>query len=147
MDRNLNFSASENLESKFLFRCNDLFHQVVIYAYTFYMTFRLLVGLTFISLGFACKKQEKATGCSSNEPVLRTITNKKATVRVTATVEMPVYLVEEGTIDTRLIPCNLSMDFYREGLQVIISGITQSALPGYSSVCCVENINITSISK
>ncbi|MBX3241078.1 MAG: hypothetical protein KIT80_16345 [Chitinophagaceae bacterium] len=111
------------------------------------MISRLILLFITVSLIFACKKQDESTECSPGKPILRTITGKKATVRITATAVMPVYLVEEGTIDSKLIPCNLPMDYYKEGLVVTISGRTQLAEPYTSFPCCIESLFITAISK
>lgn len=102
--------------------------------------------LLIIVLFSSCKKENNQVDCSPGKPILRHITNKKATVRLTATAVMPVYLVEEGTIDTQLHPCDFPMEYYQDGLKVTISGFTkQSDLN--ASTCCIERFTITSISK
>lgn len=68
-------------------------------------------------------------------------------VKLTATVTEPVYLVEEGTIDTRLIPCNFPMEFYQNDLQVNISGEVKSTQQIGSAPCCAENFVIKEISR
>ena len=103
----------------------------------------------FITLSFvtSCKKEEKATNCFSDAPTVRVITNKKATIKLTATYVEPVYLVEEGTIDTRLIPCNFPMEFYQDDLPVTISGEVKESKQTRLVPCCAENFVITKISR
>jgi hypothetical protein len=101
---------------------------------------------TFIS-ATSCKKEEKATNCFSDVPTIRVVTNKKATVKLTATYVEPVYLVEEGTIDTRLIPCNFPMEFYQHDLQVTISGEVKETKQTGLVPCCAENFVIAKISR
>lgn len=103
--------------------------------------------LTIFLLPVSCKKGDKATNCFSGVPTIRQINNKKAVIRLTATYVEPVYLVEEGTIDTRLIPCNFPMEFYQNDLQVTISGKVKVTKQTGQVPCCAENFVITSISR
>ncbi len=66
---------------------------------------------------------------------------------MTGSAVEPVYLVEEGTIDTRLIPCNLSPDFYKDGLVVRISGLVKTTVRNTMAPCCAENFVIVKISR
>lgn len=102
---------------------------------------------TLLIFATSCKKEEKATNCFPDVPTVRVITNKKATVKLTATYVEPVYLVEEGTIDTRLIPCNFPMEFYQGDLQVTISGEVKETKQTGFVPCCAENLVITKISR
>ena len=102
---------------------------------------------TILSFATSCKKEEKAINCFSDVPTVRVITNKKATVRLTASYVEPVYLIEEGTIDTRLIPCNFPMEFYQSNLQVTISGEVKETRQTGSVPCCAENFVITKIAR
>ena len=103
----------------------------------------LLIKLNLVS----CKKEDKATDCFPNTPTARVIDNKKAVVKLTATAVEPVYLVEEGTIDSRLIPCNFPMEFYQHDLQVTLSGEVKATEQTGAVPCCAENFVITSISR
>ena len=98
----------------------------------------------------ACKKKEAiVNGCESNAPTSRVITGKKATVKLTGTATHPIYLVEEGSIDTKLVPCNYptGADYYQHDLQVIISGEVKSTPSTAYGPCCMESFVITTIAK
>lgn len=103
--------------------------------------------LVIFIIPVSCKKGNKATTCFSGVPTIREINSKRAVVRLTATYTEPVYLVEEGTIDTRLIPCNFPMEFYQNDLQVIISGEVKATQQTSQAPCCAENFVITKISR
>ena len=97
---------------------------------------------------YACKKDAAGQqACNSNAVTTRTIVNKKATVKLTATATHSIYLVEEGAIDTKLIPCSIAMEYYQHDLQVIISGEVKQTDHDNRNPCCLENFVITSISK
>ncbi|MCC6290323.1 MAG: hypothetical protein IT249_20795 [Chitinophagaceae bacterium] len=101
----------------------------------------------------SCKKDDNKDkhfpnpDCKSDEATTRTINNKKAVVRLTATYYESIYLVEENTIDTRLIPCNFPMEFFQDGLAVMISGDVKATQQKPSTPCCAENFVITKIRK
>ncbi|HVG16090.1 MAG TPA: hypothetical protein VM935_14065 [Chitinophagaceae bacterium] len=95
----------------------------------------------------SCKKEAKPTDCFPGTPISRSIVNKKAVVKLTATAVEPVYMVEEGTIDSRLIPCNFPMEFYQHDLQVTISGDVKTTQQNGGVPCCAENFVISSISR
>jgi hypothetical protein len=102
----------------------------------------LLIIATVVN---SCKKDKKATECFSESPTIREISNKQAVVRLSATFD-PVWIIEQGTIDTRLIPCNFPMEFYQDGLEVVISGKVKSP-PNRTGPCCAENFVITKIAR
>ena len=58
-----------------------------------------------------------------------------------------VYIIEQGYIDSKLIPCNLPMEFYQNDLQIVISGDVKSTIQGGPGSCCNENFVITKISR
>lgn len=99
---------------------------------------------TFVLLS-ACKKKSDGDGCHSAAPTIRQLVDKPAVVKVTATV-YSVYLVEQGAIDTKLVPCNLPKEFFQNDLQVTISGDVKAAAQD-GGPCCTENIVITKISR
>lgn len=106
------------------------------------------VALFALSGGPAsCEKEDKATPCFADLATTRQVINKKATVKLTATVTEPVYLLEEGSIDTRLLPCNLPMEYYQHDLPVTISGEVKTAVQTGSAPCCAENFVITAIAR
>lgn len=106
----------------------------------------LIALFILITIVDACKKQKETTGCFPNASTVRQISNKKAVIKLTATVN-PVWLIEQGSIDTKLIPCNFPMEFYEDGLAVIISGEVKSTATVASEPCCNENFVITKISR
>ena len=95
----------------------------------------------------SCKKENKAIPCFADLATTRQVSNKRATVKLTATISEPVYLVEEGAIDTRLLPCNLPMAYYQHDLKVTVSGEVKDTPQIGSPPCCVENFVITAISR
>lgn len=112
----------------------------------------ILSALLIIFSNFSCKKEDKKEyfpnkDCNTDGQTIRQIINKKATVKLTATYFEAVYLVEENAIDTRLIPCNFPMEFYQDGLVVIISGDVKVTKQRDGVPCCAENFVITKIRK
>lgn len=103
-----------------------------------------LFGLT-ITVN-ACKKSDAETGCLPTTTTIRQIINKQATIKLTAMINS-VYLVEDGTVDTKLIPCNLPQEFYENDLRVTISGEVKASPQVGPGPCCSENFVITSIMR
>ena len=103
----------------------------------------VLLVLTSLLAFCACKKDQKADGCSA--PTTRIITNKTAIIKVNATIYQAT-ITELGSIDTWLIPCNLPQEFYQNDLQVVISGEAKDASHS-SGICCPEYFFITKISR
>ncbi len=109
---------------------------------------RIFSILTFAALAIlpvSCKKQDKQEECFPDTATTRQITDKPAVIKVTATVNA-VYLVEQGTVDTKLIPCNLPKDYMQNDLNVIVSGDVKATAQG-SGPCCSENFFITKITR
>jgi hypothetical protein len=95
----------------------------------------------------ACKKKSDAdTNCLPTATTVRQIINKQATIKLTAMIN-PVYLVEDGAIDTKLIPCNFPQEFYENDLRVTISGEVKATAQVGPGPCCSENFVITSITR
>jgi hypothetical protein len=94
----------------------------------------------------SCKKDKNSTVCFPGAATVRQITNKQAVIKVTATI-YNVYLIEQGSIDTKLIPCSIPMEFYQNDLQVVISGDVKSTQQGGPAPCCYEDFVITKISR
>jgi hypothetical protein len=107
------------------------------------MTSALLFMLILIFA--ACNKDKKPNGCADGATV-RQIINKRAVVKVTALIH-PVYLIEEGAIDTKLVPCNFPPEFYQGDLEVVISGEVKATSQPAGAHCCFENFVITKISR
>ena len=73
--------------------------------YFTYLTLLLAVTILFSS----CEKEEiEKKDCLSNEATTRQIINKQATIKL---ANSQFYIVENGAIDTKLIPCNLPQQF------------------------------------
>ena len=98
-----------------------------------------------IAICNACNKDKKPKACADGQTV-REVINKRAVIKLTATVH-PVYLIEEGAIDTKLVPCNFPTDFYQDDLQVIISGEVKATPQPSGLPCCLENFVITKITR
>ncbi len=97
--------------------------------------------LTIVSL--SCKKSiEKNTACFSDVATARTITDKPAFIHFT---DNQYYIKEQFTIDTRLLPCNLTDEYMVSSLLVTISGEVKNTL--LNEPCCTDNFVITKISK
>ena len=104
------------------------------------------VFFIFILTVSSCKKGEKVDGCLPEATTVRQITNKKAVVKLNGTI-YGSYLIEEGSIDTKLIPCNLPMEFYQNDLQVIISGDVKQTPQDNFGPCCTQYFVISKITR
>jgi len=101
------------------------------------LLFSILTFTVSATFFVSCKKEDKKKECFPGVTTVRQIADKSAVVKVTATVNV-VYLVEQGAIDTKLIPCNLPKDYMQNDLQVIVSGDVKATQQGFSP-CCSEN--------
>jgi hypothetical protein len=109
----------------------------------YYLVLTILFGVTTIFQ--SCKKNKSSTvECFPNEITTRQITNKQATIQLT---NGQFYIVEQGTIDTKLNPCNLTQEFQVNNLQVTISGDIKETTQGVSGPCCTDNFVISKITK
>jgi hypothetical protein len=82
--------------------------------------------------------------CFPDQATTRQIIDKAATVQL---ANSKYYLIEAGTIDLRLLPCNLEDTYKQNGLQVIISGNVKGNATGQGEPCCTSNFVITKISR
>ena len=104
-----------------------------------------LIGSTILG---SCKKDKNPTGCHAEVPTVRRIVNQPAIIKVTATFTHPVYIVEQGSIDTKLVPCGvIPVEFYQHDLEVMISGEVKLTPQSGQGPCCFENFVLTKISK
>ncbi len=104
---------------------------------------RILNLIGFVALTatvISCKKNNET--CFQNDETVRQITNKAAIIKNTGG---QFYIVEEGTIDTQLNPCNLTPDFKIDNRQVMVSGDVKKTIYENSAPCCTENFVITNI--
>ena len=98
-----------------------------------------------IAICNACNKDKKPKACADAQTV-REVINKRAVIKLTATVH-PVYLIEEGAIDTKLVPCNFPAELYQHDLHVTISGEVRATPQQSGQPCCFENFVITKITR
>lgn len=103
----------------------------------------VLTSVFFITFN-SCKKDNKQDrACFTDTANARKIINEQATIKLSGA---DFYMYEEGTIDNRLIPCNLTQDFQVNDLVVTISGYTKTRNEGFPT-CCTEILFITKITR
>lgn len=101
----------------------------------------ICVLLCFLS---ACKKSNnEVVNCYPDALTIRSIINKPATVRQLSSGEF--YLIEAGTIDSRLIPCELPEAFKINNLNVFVTGEVKGILQPPLAPCCSEGFVIFKI--
>ena len=110
---------------------------------------KLLVRITAFSalaiLFSSCEKETNSpVNCLNDAATLRIITNQQATIKAFGG---NFYIVKQGAIDTRLIPCNLTKEFQKDNLPVIISGDVKALVQPLSGICCTENLVIVKITR
>ncbi len=105
----------------------------------------LICTVYCVLLIVSCKKnEEQSKDCFANEPTIRTLVNSQATIKKS---NEAFYIIEQGSIDTKLDPCNLPEDFRVDNLQVIVTGkVKRNSRFGYGP-CCTENFVIAKINK
>ena len=82
--------------------------------------------------------------CFTDSVTIREIKNKPATIQSTGD---QYYIIEQGTIDSKLKPCSLADDFKINNLKVIVSGDVKETKQAGQSPCCIDNFVITEITK
>lgn len=105
-----------------------------------------IIQLTAIFLLIAacsCKKDKASSECFSNATTVRQITNAQATIKGS---NGNYFIVEKGSIDTKLNPCMLEPEYKINDLQVVISGEV-NLTPGSFEPCCTVNFVVTNIAK
>ncbi len=100
--------------------------------------------LLLLTIAVSCKKVNQSNVCFENETTSGQIVNKPATIKL---INNQFYIIEQGTIDTRLNPCNLPEEFKVDNLQVTISGDVKTTIYNPGEPCCTENFVITKIVK
>jgi hypothetical protein len=102
----------------------------------------LIVGIAFIS----CKKNSTETNdCFPDLTTSRQIVNKPATVKQQAGDLF--YIIEQGTIDTKLNPCNLATEFKVDNLQVTMSGDVKATVQAGPGPIYTDGFVITKITR
>jgi hypothetical protein len=105
----------------------------------------LITTTIFLTLASSCRKDSKTLPeCFPDTPTNRQVTNQQATVISSGG---QFYIIEQGTIDTKLKPCNLQQEFQVNNLQVTISGNVKQTIQGTGEPCCIENFVITKITR
>ena len=105
----------------------------------------LIASLFILTILPSCKKDNNSNiDCFPNSSTVKQITNAQATVKKSGE---KFYIVEQGSIDTRLNPCTLPQEFQVDNLEVTISGDVKSTFQDGAEPCCTENFVITKISK
>jgi hypothetical protein len=99
--------------------------------------------ILFLLAFLSCKKDKETTSnCFSETPTTRSILNKQAIIQL---LNNEFYIIEKGTIDTRLLPCSLADEFKINNLPVTITGEVKNTIP--TGVCCTENFVVNKIEK
>ena len=107
--------------------------------------FFLLLIFSFLLVFNSCKKDSnKNDNCFPNSATVREIKNKPATIQ---SAGEQFYIIEQGTIDSKLKPCNLTADFKINNLEVIVSGDVKASAAVGQYPCCIEDFVITAISR
>ena len=108
-----------------------------------FLCLSLVLSSTFL---VSCKKEKKPTvNCFPNRTTYRQIVNMPASVR-----QLPggtFYIIEQGSFDLRLNPCNLPKDFQVDNLDVKLSGDVKTTIQGGPGPCCSEDFVILKITR
>ena len=105
--------------------------------------YTFLIGGVLLVTG--CKQDDQnGAPCFGGAPTTRHIINKPATVQLSGG---EYYIVEQHTIDTRLLPCYLKQEFRISGLSVKVSGEVKGSIPGSNGPCCTEGLIIAKITR
>jgi hypothetical protein len=108
-------------------------------------TTSFIASLFIITIAPSCKKDKNSNSdCFPNSSTVRQINNAQATVKKAGE---KFYIVEQGSIDTKLNPCTLPQEFQIDNLQVTISGDVKSTIQSGPGPCCTENFVIAKISR
>jgi hypothetical protein len=99
----------------------------------------LAITILLVTIFFSCKKstENKAT-CFSDITTVRTINSKPTAIQL---LNNQYYIVEQLTIDTKLLPCNLADEFKVNNLLVTVTGGVKNTIQ--NGTCCTENFVIT----
>lgn len=103
---------------------------------------RFIIVATIIS---SChKNHSRADDCFPDAATVRQIKDKQAIIK---SAGGQFYIVEQGAIDSKLIPCNLAKEFQVDNSVVTLSGDVKATLNTAFEPCCTENLVITKITK
>lgn len=105
----------------------------------------LFVGLLCFFLNSCKKDDSRRKDCLNTTATYRQIFDKPATIRQQTAGTF--YILEQGTIDVKLNPCNLTADFHIDNLRVTISGDVKATVQGGLEPCCTEDFVITKITR
>ena len=105
----------------------------------------LIIFLFNIAIISSCKKDNSQNNnCFSDSPTVRQIADAKATIKSSGG---EFFIVEQGSIDTKLNPCTLAKEFQIDNLSVMVTGDVKSTSRNPSEPCCTDNFVITKIAK
>lgn len=107
----------------------------------------LITAFLFTGLP-ACKKSSNTNtegDCPllADQATIRTLIMQPATIKQEGRL---FFIVEDGTIDQKLRPCNLTQDLQVHDLKVVVTGEVKKQL-SFSSYCCVDELLIHKISR
>lgn len=107
------------------------------------MRYSVLAVILFTAVLCSCRKTSNtADDCFPGKATARQISNKSATIKASGS---NFYIVEDFTIDSELVPCNLPADFRVDGLRVIISGDVKEST--HAGIYLSDDFVITAISR
>lgn len=105
----------------------------------------IILYITLTIVICSCKKGSSTTNnCFQSVETVRQLSNTTATIIFNGGEYL---IIETGTIDSRLRPCNLPAEYQVNNLSVIVSGDVKLTIQGGPGPCCTENFTITKISK
>ena len=102
-----------------------------------------LISIFLLLAMCSCKKDKAPSECFSNATTVRVINNVQATIKES---NGNYFIIEQGSIDTKLNPCNLNPEFWINNLPVVITGEVKLTSRN-SQPCCTDNFVITKIEK
>jgi hypothetical protein len=88
------------------------------------------------------KRKESKYELLSRYSYSKAISNNKAAIRLEGG---QFYIIEQGTIDSKLRPCNLPKEFQVHDLPVTVSGEVKLTQYNGGMPCCTDNFEITKI--
>lgn len=108
--------------------------------------FRILLFIvSLMTIIPSCKKDKKSnTECFPGSTTVRQITEGPAVVKE---VNTRFFIIEKGSIDTKLNPCPFPDKFKVDNLEVIISGEVKAAAQAGPGPCCGQDFALTRIKK
>jgi hypothetical protein len=105
----------------------------------------ILYSVIMVASINSCKKQDNInSNCFADATTNRIILNKPASIKL---LRSKFYIIEQGTIDSQLNPCNLPLEFQTDKLNVTISGEVKATIQNGLEPCCIDDFVITKITR